>query len=94
MDKMNANKKAKEEAAAKQRAINSQWKEFSKTAAYKDLMSYMDDQSAMLLNYAESLQMPDPSGKMVGIDGKMSNLLLQNRRGVNIVRTYIGLRSE
>lgn len=87
--------KARDEAAAMQKTINNEWQTFSKTHAYKDLMEYMDAQLEMLLGQAENMQMPHPNGKgLMPIDGKMSNLLLQNRRGVNIVRTYIRLRSE
>lgn len=94
IDRKKIDKKQKEEETARQKTINSEWEMFSKTHAYKDLIDYMESQKAMLLNYAENLQMPGPDGKMVMIDGPISNLLLQNRRGVNIVSTYIKLRSE
>lgn len=81
--------------AAKQRQIVSEWGAFSHTEAYKDLMDYCELQREMLLSYAEEMAMPHPSGKgVVPINGEMSTFLLQNRRGINIVRTYIRLRSE
>jgi hypothetical protein len=58
-------------------------------------MSYGDSQRDMLLKYAEEMAMPHPNGKgVVPIDGQMSNYLLQNRRGISIMTTYIRLRSE
>lgn len=81
--------------ALRQQKIVKQWHSFSKTEAFKDLMEYCEGQQEMLLTYAEELEMPGPLGKgRVPITGEMSNLLLQNRRGINIVKTYIRLRSE
>lgn len=88
--------KNKEEAKAKQRTINSEWETFSKTHAYKDLVMYMDDMMSMYLQYAEEMQMPSPlpGGGKLPIDKDHAFSYLQNRRGVNIVKTYIRLRSE
>lgn len=80
---------------ALQKKIVAQWRQFSKTEAYKDLMAYGDTQRDMLLKYAEEMAMPHPGGHgVVAIDGKMANYLLQNRRGIGIMTTYIRLRSE
>ena len=58
-------------------------------------MEYADGQREMLLGYAEEMAMPHPSGKgRTPINGEMSNFLLQNRRGISIMTTYIRLRSE
>lgn len=78
--------------------ITSQWATFATStgkAAYEDLLKYCDDQRAMLIKYAEERQMPHPNpsvGGMVPIDSETCAALLQNSRGINIVRTYIANR--
>ena len=85
------------ESSKKEQVLRNQWIEFAKTDAYKDLMAYMQMQGDMLLQYAEELQMPNPNptiGGKVAISGEIANLLLQNRRGINIVKTYISIYSN
>lgn len=72
-----------------------EWAEFSKTLAYKKMMEYADTQRDMLLRYAEDMSMPSPQGQgTVSLDDKMSVNLLQNRRGIGIMTTYVRLYSE
>lgn len=79
----------------KTQLILTEWATFSKTTAFKELMQYMDDNRQLLHDYAEERVMPSPiDGKKIAIDSETSNSLLQNARGINIVRTYIRLRSE
>lgn len=91
------NKNVIGESSAKEQQLRNQWVDFSKTDAYKELMDYMTSQGNMLLQYAEELQMPNPNpniGGKVAISGEIANLLLQNRRGINIVKTYISIYSN
>lgn len=74
--------------------IHNEWREFSKTLAYKKMMEYADDQSKMLLKYAEEMAMPSPNGGTVPLDIQKSHSLLQNKRGIGIMTTYIRLYSE
>lgn len=68
---------------------------FLRTAGGKHLMQYADDQREMLLSYAEEMAMPHPNGSgKIPIDGQTANYLLQNRRGIGIVTTYVRLYSE
>lgn len=83
-----------QDVSEEQKKIVSQWQDFSRTLAYKDLMSYIDDQRTMLIEMAEERAMPIGNGKKASIDTETANSLLQNSRGLNIVRTYIRLRSE
>lgn len=69
------------------------WKAFSHTAGYEDLMRYIDDMREMYRKYAEERAMPHPNGKeTVPLDNETVAALLQNSRGLNIVKTYIELR--
>jgi hypothetical protein len=80
-----------QERASRERSIANQWREFAKTAAYKDLVEYMETNQAMLLEYAQEMVMPSPvaEGQQLIIDEKKAFSLLQNRRGIDIVRTYV-----
>lgn len=89
--------KARDEYDALQNKIRSQWVNFAtKTGreAYKDLLEYCDAQRELYRQYAEERQMPGPDGKMYFIDSETAAALLQNSRGVNIVRTYIKSRVD
>ena len=83
------------ESDLKQRQIVNDWTAFSKTAGYKDIMEYIDRHRTNLISFAEERAMPSPDGKgMVSLNNETASSLLQNARGMNIVRTYIRLRSE
>lgn len=89
--------RANKEAQDVQAEITRQWKNFATVngrAAYEDLMRYMDDQREMFRKYAEDKAIPHPSkqGELVPIDNETVAALLQNSRGVNIIRTYISSR--
>ena len=76
----------------KEARLRSQWREFAKTEAYAELMKYAEVNRSNLLKYAEEMSMPSPLGKgNVSLDDKMSINLLQNRRGIGIITSYIGL---
>lgn len=81
------------EAAEKQKRIIKQWREFANgygRDAFQDLLDYSDDLRKMYIQYAEERTMPHPNGSgSVPIDSETVNSLLQNSRGVNIMRTYI-----
>lgn len=86
--------KLREAAQKKQTKINEQWAKFAKTLgreAYEDLIGYIDGQRDMFRKYAEERQMPHPNPQqgMVPLDNETVAALLQNSRGLNIVRTYI-----
>jgi hypothetical protein len=69
---------------------------FLRTAGGKHILEYGDQQREMLLQYAEEMAMPHPdgSGKKIPIDGNTANYLLQNRRGIGIITTYVRLYGE
>ena len=83
--------KANKERIALNRRIHNDWVAFSKTAAYKDLQEYMGSNHDLLVGYAKERVMPSPVGKgeQLIIDGETSSSLLQNARGIDIVRTYV-----
>ena len=88
--------KARKEGQALQAKITQQWAAFANVTgreAYEDLMKYIDGQREMFRKYAEERAMPHPNphaeGKMVPLDNETVAALLQNSRGLNIVRTYI-----
>ena len=78
-----------------QEKIVKAWQAFSTTEAYEDLMKYIDMQREMYRQYAEERAMPHPMGDgVVPLTNEDVAALLQNSRGLNIVRTYIELRSN
>lgn len=77
----------------KEQLIRNQWRDFSKTAAYAELMKYADIHQEMLLQNAQNLSIM-VDGKKITIDGEMANFLLQRRAGVDIIKTYIRLYVE
>lgn len=86
-----AKDKEAELAAKRIKLITNQWRTFSKTAAYKDLMEYCNQNQAMLLDYAEEMVMPSPvaQGEQITLSIEKAHSLLQNRRGIGIVKTYV-----
>lgn len=98
MVKQTKGTKSRNEAAELQTKISKQWQAFANTTgreAYEDLMKYIDGQREMFRKYAEDRAMPHPNVNMntvVPIDNETIAALLQNSRGLNIVRTYISNR--
>lgn len=91
--------KARELENQKQAKITKQWKNFAKSngrEAYRDLMEYIDSMGGMYIKYAEDRAMPHPqgNGKVVMIDNETIGALLQNKRGMSIIQTYIRNRVE
>lgn len=90
---------ARKESSDLQTRITQQWQAFATTTgreAYEDLMKYIDGQRDMFRQYAEERQMPHPNphtpGAKLPLDNETVAALLQNSRGLNIVRTYISNR--
>lgn len=87
--------KARDEASKKQALIRKQWQQFASTTgreAFADLMLYMEGQREMLRKYAEERAMPHPNPntpEVMPLDNETVSALLQNSRGLNIVKTYI-----
>lgn len=87
---------ARQEHKKLQERIVGQWKDFSRTDAFQDLMQYIDQQREMYRKYAEERSMPHPNPEMgqVAIDNETVAALLQNSRGLNIVKTYLMSRVD
>lgn len=83
--------KQKQEAIKLQKRIANDWNAFSKTAAYKDLQEYMSSNMEMFLDYSQEMVMPSPvaKGEEIIIPIEKAHSLLQNRRGVAIVKSYV-----
>lgn len=87
--------KARSEASRLQAKVTSQWATFANVTgkeAYADLMQYIESQREMFRKYAEEQAMPHPNvnvGGVVPLDNDTVAALLQNSRGLNIVKTYI-----
>lgn len=90
--------KARKEYDQLQAKITSQWASFANVTgreAYEDLMKYIDGQREMFRKYAEDRAMPHPNpnaGGVLTLDNETVAALLQNSRGLNIVKTYISNR--
>lgn len=89
----------RDEAQELQAKVTKQWQNFANTTgreAYRDLLAYIDDQREMFRKYAEDRQMPHPNGDgtYITLDNEATASLLQNSRGLNIVRTYLLARVE
>lgn len=74
--------------------IRKQWVGFANThgrEAYEDLMKYIDAQREMYRRYAEERAMPNPNdpSHLLALDNETVAALLQNSRGLNMIRTYI-----
>lgn len=92
-----ADQKAAEDFSKLQKKIVQQWAAFATTTgreAYADLIQYIDTQREMYRQYGEDMAMPHPTkaGEKVAIPAETISALLQNGRGMNIVKTYITSR--
>lgn len=75
--------------------IRREWRDFSTTTAYKEMIKFAETHRESMLSYAEEMSMPTNDGKgRVSLDDKMSINLLQNRRGIGILLTYIRLYTK
>ncbi len=91
--------KARQEYQNRYEAIAGQWNAFATgpgKEAYEDLMRYIDSQREMYRKYAEERVMPSPNPTegVVSIDNEMVSALLQNSRGLSIVKTYLESRVD
>lgn len=88
VEKLNKKAKANNE---REKAIASQWRSFSTTDAYKDLMEYGHSTSDMLTTYAKEMVMPSPvkEGEEIILTIEKSHSLLQNARGCDIILSYV-----
>ena len=75
----------------REKLIANQWREFSQTEAYKDMMEYAKGTSDMLTAYAKEGVMPSPikEGEEMILTNEKALNLLQNARGCDIVVTYV-----
>lgn len=90
---------AHKELTERQRKVVQQWQAFANThgrEAYNDLIMYIDDLREMYRQYAENRSMPHPSDptKSIPLDNETVASLLQNSRGLSIVKTYLTSRVD
>jgi hypothetical protein len=76
--------------------IVKQWKAFSNTEAFEDLIQYIDSQREMFRQYSEDMSIPHPkkSDEVISLDSQAIANLLQTSRGLRIVKTYIQSRVD
>jgi hypothetical protein len=81
----------REEQAARQRQIGNQWREFSKTEAYKQYRDYIAMQNEFAIAGAKGPVMPfdEENGQQFIFDGQKAAALLQRSVGYDIVTTYV-----
>ena len=73
--------------------IRGEWRDFSKTLAYKEMMQYMEVTGDRLITDATEGTITI-NGEKHPITGEYMNFLLQRRAGIDIIKTYIRLFSE
>lgn len=71
--------------------IAGQWKTFSRTAAYKQFMDYIEFQDSMAVMAAKGpiMTFDDESGQEVSFNRELAASLLQRSVGYDIVKTYV-----
>ncbi len=81
----------KETSQNENRLVANEWKEFSKTTAYRKLMEYIEFQDYMAVQAAKGpvLTFDDESGTQVGFDRENAASLLQRSVGYDIIKTYV-----
>lgn len=99
MAEQRPSEKAHKELSEKQRKVVQQWQAFATVhgrEAFDDLITYIDDMREMYRGYAENRAMPHPSkpDEYVPIDNETVAALLQNSRGLSIVKTYLTSRVD
>lgn len=83
--------RSKEESAAVQALVTKQWKDFSKTEAYKQYIDYIDLQDYLAVTAAKGPvnTFDDNSGEQLNFDPVKSSGLLQRSVGYDIVKLYV-----
>lgn len=81
----------KETARNETRLVANEWKEFSKTTAYRKLLEYIEFQDYAAVQGAKGpiLTFDDSSGSQINFDPIKSAALLQRSVGYDIITTYI-----
>lgn len=74
--------------------IKGEWRDFSKTLAFKQLMEYAGSNQVMLERYAKDMSMPGPNGGPISLDVEKAMSLLQRSAGIDIMTSYIRLYVE
>lgn len=91
MSNQTKRERQKTEAARLQSRISGEWKDFSRTYAYKQLMEYIDLQDYMAITGAKGPinTFDTDDGSQVSFDGQKAAALLQRSVGYDIVRLYV-----
>ena len=81
----------KEAAKNETRLVANEWKEFSKSTAYRKLMEYIAFQDYAAVQGAKGpvLTFSDDSGAQINFDPQKAAALLQRSVGYDIIKTYI-----
>lgn len=81
----------KETAQKETRLVANEWKEFSKSTAYRKLMEYIEFQDYAAIQGAKGpiLTFDDESGTQINFDPQKAASLLQRSVGYDIIKTYI-----
>ena len=81
----------KETAKKETRLVANEWKEFSRTTAYRKLMEYIEFQDYAAVQGAKGpvLTFDDSSGTQINFDPQKEATLLQRSVGYDIIKTYI-----
>jgi len=71
--------------------IAAQWKTFSKTAAFKQFIDYIDfqDQMAIMAAKGPVMTFNEESGQEIAFNRELAASLLQRSVGYDIVKTYV-----
>jgi len=71
--------------------IAAQWKTFSKTAAFKQFIDYIDfqDQMAIMAAKGPVMTFNEESGQEIAFNRELAASLLQRSVGYDIVQTYV-----
>ena len=84
-------KRNSEESAKVQALVTKQWKEFSKTEAYKQFREYIDLQDYLAVTGAKGPinTFDDNNGEQLNFDPVKASGLLQRSVGYDIVKIYV-----
>lgn len=88
---MNKRKENSDAALQRVELITAQWREFSKTEAYTELIDYieMQDYFAVLAAKGPITTFSEEDGSQVKFDRENAAALLQRSVGYDIVKTYV-----
>lgn len=81
----------KETVKDENRLVANEWKEFSKTTAYRKLIEYIEFQDYCAIQGAKGpiVTFDDNSGAQIAFDSQNASYLLQRSVGYDIVKTYV-----